>query len=84
MTIKFDSHAAKQLVKQMDKYCRSVQKEAKELLNILKSADDWKDNQRIAFQANINEIAKDLNQALILQSDYVNTFDKRIKELTEE
>ena len=84
MTVKFNAHAAKQLVKQMDKYCRSVQREAKELLNIFKSSDDWKDNQRIAFQANIDEIAKDLNQALILQSDYVNTFDKRIKELTEE
>ena len=34
-----------------------------------------------AFQANITDIAKDLNQALILEGDYMRTYYQRVQEL---
>ena len=67
MNIKFDAVAAERLIRQMDKYCFGIQKEAKDLLAVIKSPGDWQDNQMKAFQTNINEIAKDLNQALALE-----------------
>ncbi|MCI8663047.1 MAG: hypothetical protein HFG69_07305 [Hungatella sp.] len=81
MNIKFDAVAAERLIRQMDKYCFGIQKEAKDLLAVIKSPGDWQDNQMKAFQTNINEIAKDLNQALALESEYMRIFDQRVKEL---
>lgn len=81
MDIKFDAQAAEQLLQQMDIYCSGIQKETKELLAILKNSGQWNDNQMKAFQTNITEIAKDLNQALILEGDYMRTFYQRVQEL---
>ena len=65
----------------MDKYCRGIQKETKELLDIMKTSCRWNDNQKKAFESNINELANDLNQALKLEADYMRTFDQRVREL---
>ena len=81
MDIKFNAEAAEQLLQQMDKYCTGILKEAKELLAILKTTENWNDNQMKAFQANICEIAKDLNQTLALESDYMSTYYQRVQEL---
>ena len=81
MDIKFDAQAAEQLLLQMDIYCSGIQKETKELLAILKNSGQWNDNQMKAFQTNITEIAKDLNQALILEGDYMRTYYQRVQEL---
>lgn len=81
MDIKFDADAAEQLIKQMDKYCRGVQKETKDLLDIMKSSGEWSDNQKKAFEANITELAGDLNQVLRLEADYMRTFNQRVREL---
>ena len=81
MDIKFNAQAAMQLVQQMDKYCTGIQKEAKEMLTILKTSGQWDDNQMKAFQANINELAKDLDQTLALESDYMRTYYQRVQEL---
>ncbi len=81
MDIKFDAAAAERLLQQMDKYCTGIQKETKDLLAILKNSGQWNDNQMIAFQANITDIAKDLNQALILEGDYMRTYYQRVQEL---
>ena len=81
MDIKFDAAAAERLLQQMDKYCTGIQKEAKDLLAILKNAGQWNDNQMKAFQANITDIAKDLNQALSLEGDYMRTYYQRLREL---
>lgn len=81
MDIKFDAHAAERLLQQMDIYCSGIQKEAKDLLAIMRNSGQWNDNQMKAFQANITEIAKDLNQALILEGDYMRTYYQRVQEL---
>lgn len=81
MNIRFDASEAEKLLKEMKKYCSAMQKEARDLLSVLDSQKGWQDNQMIAFQANINELAKDLNQALLIESDYMRTFYLRIMEL---
>ena len=81
MGIKFDASAADRLLQQMDIYCSGIQKETKDLLSILKNSGQWNDNQMLAFQANITELAKDLNQALILEGDYMRTYYQRVQEL---
>ncbi len=81
MDVKFDAVVAEKLIRQMDKYCMGIQKEAKDLLAVMKSPGDWQDNQMRAFQTNIYEIAKDLNQALALESEYMRTFHQRVMEL---
>ena len=81
MDIKFDAAAAEQLIKQMDKYCRGVQKETRDLLDIMKTSSGWNDNQKKAFESNINELAGDLNQALRMEADYMKTYDQRVREL---
>ena len=81
MDIKFDAAAAEQLIKQMDKYCRGVQKETRDLLDIMKNSSGWNDNQKKAFESNINELAGDLNQALRMEADYMKTYDQRVREL---
>lgn len=83
MDVKFDTGAAERLIRQMDRYCSGIQKETRELLAIMKKPGEWKDNQMRAFQMNIHEIAKDLNQALALESEYMRTFYQRIMELKE-
>ena len=81
MDIKFDAAAAEQLIKQMDKYCRGVQKETRDLRDIMKTSGGWNDNQKKAFESNINELAGDLNQALRMEADYMKTYDQRVREL---
>lgn len=81
MDIKFDVTAAEQLIKQMDKYCRGVQKETRDLLDIMNTSGGWDDNQKKAFESNINELAGDLNQALRMEADYMKTYDQRVREL---
>ena len=81
MGIKFDAVVAEQLIQQIDKYCSGMQKEARDLLAIMKDPGEWQDNQMRAFQNNITEIAKDLNLALALESEYLRTFHQRVKEL---
>ena len=81
MDIKFDAVAAEALIRQMDQYCLSIQKDARDLIDILRNTESWQDNQMRAFQENINELAKNLNQALSLESEYMRTFHQRVKEL---
>ena len=81
MDVRFDTNAAEQLIREMDKYCSGVQKEMKKLLLILNDSGEWKDNQMRAFQTNIRELATDLNQALSFESEYMRTYQKRVLEL---
>ena len=81
MDVRFDAVAADELINNMATYCSGIQKETRELLELLKQAGGWQDNQMRAFQSNITEIAHDLNKALALESEYMNTFNERINEL---
>lgn len=81
MDVRFNADAAERLLQQMDLYCSGIQKETKELLATLKSSSDWNDNQMKAFHANITELAKDLNKALMLEGEYMRTYYQRVKEL---
>ena len=81
MDVRFNAAAAEQLLHQMDKYCSGIQKETRDLLAILKTPGQWNDNQKIAFQASIAELAKDLNQALVLEGEYMRTYYQRVQEL---
>ena len=79
--IKFDAGAAERMISEMNIYCTGVQKETRDILSILKSEDTWDDRQTKAFQANMSEIAKDLNQALRHEGDYMRTYYSRVQEL---
>ena len=81
MDVKFDANAAERLLWQMDKYCSGIQRETRELKSVLKNSGEWQDNQMRAFQTNIDELAKDLNQALTLESEYMRTYYQRVMEL---
>ncbi len=81
MDIRFDASAAERLLQQMDIYCTGIQKETKDLLAILKNSGQWNDNQMKAFQANITALAKDLNQVLTHEGEYMRTYDQRVQEL---
>ena len=81
MEIKFDSGAAEWLIAQMDKYCNGIVYEARSLLEILNNSGEWDDLQKKAFQSNLQVLAQDLNKALRLESEYMNTFSQRVKEL---
>lgn len=81
MGIRFDAEIAEQLLSQMDFYCLSIVKETQALRDILKDSDIWDDNQKKAFQNNIEALALDLNQALHLESDYMQIFAQRISEI---
>lgn len=83
MDIKFDVKAAERLLQEMDKYCSAVQKGARDILSLMDKNNKWQDNQSRAFQANIHEIAKDLEQALRLESEYMRTYKQRVNELKE-
>lgn len=83
MDDKFNSAAACQLIRDMDRYCQGVQKEARELLDIVGNPGGWSDGQMVVFRKNVNEIAIELNQVLKLESEYMRTFYQRVRELTE-
>ncbi len=79
--IRFDAGAAERMISEMNAYCTGVQKETRDVLSILNSSDTWNDRQTKAFQANMSEIAKDLNQALRHEADYMRTYHQRVQEL---
>ncbi len=81
MDIKFDAGVAEVLIQQMDRYCSGIQRETIELLAIMNDPGEWQDNQMSAFQANINELAEDLNRALSFESEYLRTYHQRVLEL---
>ena len=81
MDVRFDAKAAEQLIRQMGKYCRGVQTETRALLFLMKNSGEWKDNQMKAFEVNMSALAGDLNQALSLESEYMRTYEQRVKEL---
>ncbi len=79
--IRFDAGAAERMISEMNTYCTGVQKETRDILSILNSADTWNDRQTKAFHANMSEIAKDLNQALRHEGDYMRAYHRRVQEL---
>lgn len=81
MGIKFDANAAELLLKSMGSYCINIQKAGNELVSILNDTGTWSDPQNKAFKKNVDQLIHDLNEALILQSEYMDTFSQRINEL---
>ena len=81
MDIKFDAAAAEQLIRQMSRYCQGIVDETRALLSITDSSSTWNDNQSVAFKNNMTELAKDLNKALSMESEYIRTFHQRVTEL---
>ena len=81
MDVKFNAAAAEQLIQQMGIYCSGIQNETRDVLDVLKNSGEWNDNQMRAFQNNMAELAKELNKALSLESEYMRTFYQRVNEL---
>lgn len=81
MDVKFNAAAAERLIYQMDSYCSGIMDETRALMKIAEYRMLWRDNQAEAFCNNITELAKDLNKALSLESEYMNTFRQRVTEL---
>lgn len=81
MDVKFDSLAAEQLIRSMLKYCRGIEQDTRDLLDIMNHTDNWKDNQSKAFNNNVYALAEDLDKILALEGDYMRTFYERVQEL---
>ena len=81
MDVIFDVHAAEELIQQMKTYCSGIVKETKDLMTVMNKGDGWKDRQRKAFQNNVDALAHELDQALMLESEYIRTFQERVNEL---
>ena len=81
MSVKFDLNAANELINNIKMYCEDMQRDVDDLLDRNNDNSRWNDNQRKAFDNNINELAKDLKQALKLEFEYMQIFEDRIKEL---
>lgn len=77
----FNINAAIELIKQMDKYCTTIQYEARAILDVLQGGNKWNDAQSSAFQKNLMSICGDLNKALQAESNYMNEYRQRVKEL---
>lgn len=81
MDVRFDSRAAQELIEYMSSYCSGIVKETRELLDVTDNTKDWNDRQKQSFQNNITALAKDLNSALSLESEYMKTYQQRVNEL---
>ena len=81
MEVKFDSNAAQSLIKSIDGYCTSIQKDAIDTLNITKSINDWNDPQFRSFCESIDRLFEDLEKNLQLESEYLRIFQSRVNEL---
>lgn len=81
MDIKFNAAVAERLIDQMSGYCSGIMEETRALMKLAESQGEWRDNQADAFRNNVAELAKDLNQALSLESEYMRTFHQRVTEL---
>lgn len=81
MDILFDKLVAVQLMSKINGCCNSMVKDTRELMTLLKQADTWNDYQKQAFESNVIEIAKDLNQALKQEDEYIKTYNQRVQEL---
>lgn len=81
MDVRFDSKAAMELIRQMDKYCSDIIIDMKEISRIVSSTSEWHDNQRDAFEVNLNSLKSDLNIALNMEIEYKKTYEQRVNEL---
>ncbi len=83
MNLKFDSKAATDLIKYMDKYYADMGKEIKRIIALTDHSSAWNDDQNTAFRNNINEIVNDLKETIKMQGEYRNIYYDRVKELRE-
>ena len=81
MDIKFDAAVAERLIQHMNRFCTGISTETKDLRRILNNPGEWNDDQMKAFQANMDALAKNLNQVLRYEVDYMDTFYQRVSEL---
>ena len=82
MEVRFDSEAAEKLLAQMDRYCKGVRKESKELNSIINNNNGgWDDNQRKAFCSNIEVIMKGLDVVNRQEEEYMEIFRQKVNEL---
>ena len=56
MDVRFDAVAADELINNMATYCSGIQKETRELLELLKQAGGWQDNLRNSDRFKIRDI----------------------------
>lgn len=81
MDVRFDVENAEKLIEAMCTYCSSIQKDAKDTLRLIDSLKGWDDKQFEYFVDSIKIICLDLDKALKLESNYLNTFQERVNEL---
>lgn len=81
MDVKFDLNSAQQLISSMCNYCNSIQQDAVDVLKLIDSSPQWKDQQHQHFCDSVRLICSDLDKALRLESDYLKVYQERVKEL---
>ena len=81
MEVKFDAKTAQTLIKSMNIYCSSIQRDAKDILKLIDSGKNWNDPQFRVFSDSVHQICADLDKTLKLESEYMTTFQQRVDEL---
>ena len=81
MEVKFDAKVAQTLIESMSTYCSSIQRDAKDILKLIDSGNNWDDPQFKVFCESIHQICTDLDKTLKLEADYLTTFQERVDEL---
>jgi len=81
---KFDIEAAKEMIEQMKQYCYSIQDNGVKLYNLPQNYPEWNDPQTDSFGRSMDELVNQLNRILTFQSEYLNTYNQRVEELTGE
>lgn len=81
MEVRFDAKVAQTLIESMSTYCTSIQKDAREILQLIDSGKEWDDPQFQTFCNSIHLMCNDLDKTLKLESEYLTTFQERVDEL---
>lgn len=81
MDVRFDADAAERLIKDIYGHCSGVKRETQNMIRFTRDAEGWKDNQKLAFENNVMEIAKDLDHAIAAEVEYMKIYSEKVREL---
>ena len=81
MGIKFTSEDANRLIRDMDSFCVTLQKETIELYSLRNCVPGWEDAQKEVFIETLDMIVKDVDSALKAQSQYIQIYVQKVNEL---
>lgn len=81
MDVRFNVEAAEKLIDSMDRYCLGINDAAVDSLRILNYSDRWCDSRKELFSKKINILYQELQQAINLESEYMDIYSEKVTDL---